>query len=360
MISGSLTISSHEKRSGTMLATKTAQQRAAASSAGTGTNKKVLVVGDSLINAGIITQTLIDVAAADVMGVTLLGTRGTAPNQHEGRGGWTVNDYATAGRTYYQFTASGVVTPPAINSTTYTNNGNTYTVQELNLVGGAGTIVCSVSPLNGAPTASGTLTKTSGTGDATIAFSSSAALSGNPFLIGGAINFAQYLANNSIATPDWVIIGLGINDCFSQTDDTACSALADAELAKLDTLIASIKSADANTRIGLMLPSPPSSDQDAFGSSYGTGQPRWRFKRNILIWARQMIAKYAGQEANRVYLVPSNTALDTVNNMSTAAAVPVNSRSAVTKARQNNGVHPGATGYQQIGDALWAFLKFYA
>lgn len=360
MASGSLTVAAHEKRGGTMLATKTAQQRAAASSAGTGANKKVLVVGDSLINAGTITQTLIDVAATDVMGVTLLGTRGAAPNRHEGRGGWTINDYATAGRTYYSFTASGVVTPPAINSTTYTNNGNTFTVQELNLVGGAGTIVCSVSPLSGTPTASGTLTKTSGSGDATIAFSASSALSGNPFWLGGAINFAQYLTNNSIAAPDWVIIGLGINDCFSQTDDTACSALADTELAKLDTLIASIKAADANTKIGLMLPSPPSADQDAFGASYGTGQPTWRFRRNILIWAWQMIAKYAGQESGRVYLVPSNTALDTVNNMNVAASAPVNSRSTVTKTRQNNGVHPGVTGYQQIGDAVWAFLKYYA
>ncbi len=110
-----------------------------------------------------------------------------------------------------------------------------------------------------------------------------------------------------------------------------------------------------------MLPSPPSASQETFEANYFAGQTRWRDKRNILIWARQMIAKYAGQEASRVYLIPSNTALDTVNNYARSAASPVNSRNAaVTIARQNNGVHPDTSGYPQIADAVWAFIKYYA
>lgn len=286
LASGALTVAAHEKLSGTLLTTKTAQLRAAASSAGTGTTKKVLVIGDSLVNAGTITQTLIDIAAGDVMGVTMLGTRGTGPNYHEGRGGWTISNY------------------------TSNYSDGTY---------GA-----------------------------------------NPFWIGGAVNVPQYLIDNSVATPDWVFIHLGINDVFSQTTDSGASAAADAAFTNLDTLITSIKAAGAGVKVGLMLPSPPSSDEDAFGFSYATGQTKWRFKRNILIWARQLIAKYSGQEASRIYVVPTNTALDTVNNMSRAASAPVNSRSSVNVARQNNGVHPAASGYQQIGDALWAFLKYYA
>lgn len=285
LASGDLTFRANSRRSGSLLLTKTIAQRAAASSAGTGTTKKVIVIGDSLVNAGVITQTLLDVAGADVMGVTLHGTRGIAPNLHEGRPGWKIANYTA-----------------------------------------------SFSDGSGA----------------------------NPFWIGGVLNFGQYLTNNSIAAPDWVFIALGINDVFNSADDVGASSLADAEFTKLDTLIASIKAADANTKIGLMIPSPPSSDEDSFGASYGSGQPRWRFKRNILIWARQLIAKYAGQEASRIYVVPTNTALDTVNNMSRAASAPVNSRSSVTATRQNNGVHPASSGYQQIGDALWAFLKYYA
>lgn len=360
LASGTVTIAAHDKRSGTLLTTKTAQQRAAASSAGTGLNKKVLVIGDSLIGAGVITQTVLDIAGSDVMAATMLGTQGTAPNKHEGRGGWSVGTYTSAGPTYYDFTVSGVTVEPAINAAEYTHNGSTYRVQVVNLTAGAGTLRCSVVS-GGAPLTSGTLTKSNGAaGDATIAFSATATAPGNPFWIGGAVNFPQYLTDNSLATPDWVFIHLGINDVFGQTSDSAASSFADSAFTQLDTLITSIKAAGAGIKVGLMIPTPPSADQDSFGANYDTGQTRWRFKRNILIWARQLIAKYAGQEASRIYIVPSNTALDTVNNMSRAASAPVNSRSAVTGQRQSNGVHPATSGYQQIGDALWAFLKFYA
>ncbi len=356
---GTLAVSAYDKRTGTLLVTKTAELRASAASAGTGLNKKVMVVGDSLVAANIITQTLIDVAAGDSMGVTLLGTRGTAPNVHEGRGGWTINDYSTVGRTYYQFNVNGVTTPPAINSTKYSNNGTVFTVQEVTLNGGAGSITCSVDS-GTSPAANGTLTKTFGTGDAILAFSASATVPGNPFWRGGAVNFAQYLSDTGTATPDWVFIALGINDVFSQTSDVTAAAMADGAFTSLDVLIASIKAAGAGIKIGLMLPSPPSASEDSFGANYGTGQTRWRDKRNILIWARQLIAKYVGQESSQIYIVPSNVALDTVNNMSIAGVAPINSRSTVTVTRQNNGVHPGTSGYQQIGDAIWAFLKYYA
>ena len=159
---------------------------------------------------------------------------------------------------------------------------------------------------------------------------------------------------------DWVLIQLGTNDVFFETSDGAAVSATQASLTRLDTLINSIKASDANTKVGLVIAPPPSFDQDSFGANYGTGQTRWRFKRNILIWARDIIAKYQGQEASRVFLVPSNTALDTLNNMSRASSAAVNSRSAVTSTRQNNGVHPVTSGYQQIGDALWAFLKYQA
>lgn len=360
MAAGTLSLAVYDKKTATLLTTKNMEQRAAASSAGTGMTKKVIVIGDSLINAGVITQTLLDNAGGDAMAVSLLGTQGTAPNKHEGRGGWTIANYTTAGPTYYDFTVSGIVTPPALNATEYSHNGAVYRVQTVTLVGGAGTLRCSVTS-GGAPLASGTLTKSNGSaGDATIAFTASAVAPGNPFWIGGALNFPQYLADSGAATPDWVFIALGINDGFSYTSDAAVSAAADSAFISLDALIASIKAAGASVKVALMIPTPPSSDQDSHGANYGVGQARWRSKRNVLIWGRQLIAKYAGQEASRVYLVPSNTALDTVNNMQRAAAAPVNSRSTVTVMRQNNGVHPATSGYQQIGDAMWAFLKYYA
>jgi len=358
--SGSMDIKVISKLTGAELSTATINLRAAVQAAGTGMNKKILVIGDSLINSGVITDTLLTIAASDPMDVTTYGTRGTAPNKHEGRGGWRVDDYTTFGRTYYRFTVTGVITPPVIWDT-YSHNGTNYYVDYSTLSGGAGTITCFMySGSMVAPTATGTLTKIAGTGDASIPFTVSAAVSGNPFWIGGAVNFSSYLINNGFPAMDWVIIQLGINDTFGQTTDVGASGLAISQFASLDTLIASIKASDAGTRVALMIPSPPSYSQDSFAYSEGTNTSRYRFKRNILLWAKELMAKYNNQEANRIYVIPSNVNLDVVNNMSVTTGILANSRSTVTVTRQTNGVHPAVTGYQQLADAVWAFLKYYA
>lgn len=277
--SGTLTIGASDKRTGDRLVGKIISPRSAASSAGSGANKKLIVVGDSLVAANTITQTLLDVAGADVMGVTLYGTLGTGSNKHEGRSGWTVSQYVS---------------------------------------------------------------------------------SGSPFYIGGVVDFDAYLTANSFPDPDWVLIQLGINDIFAQATDVGARTVALSRMTMLGTLITSIKAAGASIKVGLVLPPPPSIDQDAFGASYGAAYSRWRHKRNILIWCREMIAAFSGQEGDRIYLVPAGLSLDTSHNMSRASSAAWNSRSTENVARQNNGVHPANSGYQQIGDAIWAFLKYYA
>ena len=349
-----ITVKAHLK-DGVQIASKQATLVATAASDNPST-KTMLIVGDSLIAAGVITQTLLDNAASNVTKINLIGTQGTGSNKHEGRGGWAVNNYTTAGVTYYAFTVSGVTTEPLINATEYTHNGRTYRVQSVSLSSGSGTIICSVVSGTNAPLSSGTLTKSNAIqGDATIAFSASAAQSGNPFWFNGGVDFGQYLSTNSLATPDVVAIMLGVNDVFGQTSDSAASLLADSRLTSLDTLINSIKSVNSTIKVALMIPPPPAS-QDAFGKNYASGETAWRHKRNIVIWARQMIAKYSNQESNRIYLVATNVAIDTVNNYP-AESVAVNARNSATVTRQSNGVHPANSGYQQIADQLFAFIK---
>jgi len=102
-------------------------------------------------------------------------------------------DDASASVIAYAFTVSGVTVSPGIGST-WTNNGRTYTVTYVKITAGAGTVVATS---NGAPQASGTLTKSSGTGDATIAFSASvlsmAQASVDPSLILTTCDHASYL-----------------------------------------------------------------------------------------------------------------------------------------------------------------------
>lgn len=53
----------------------------------------VLVLGDSTVNAGTMTGAMLDLFEADGSELTLLGTRGSGENLHEGRGGWRSYDY---------------------------------------------------------------------------------------------------------------------------------------------------------------------------------------------------------------------------------------------------------------------------
>lgn len=73
--------------------------------------------------------------------------------------------------TAYTFQVSGISVSPTAGAT-YTNNAVTYTVTYVRLTSGAGQIVATGS---GAPTTSGTLVKSAGTGDANITFTAEAA-----------------------------------------------------------------------------------------------------------------------------------------------------------------------------------------
>ena len=66
-------------------------------SSGSGLSKKILLIGDSLTyNAPLSKHLVDDLLTDDVMGVELIGTRGSAPYLHEGRSGWSPYDYTHA------------------------------------------------------------------------------------------------------------------------------------------------------------------------------------------------------------------------------------------------------------------------
>ncbi len=88
---------------------------------------------------------------------------------------WTGSGNATQmpafGSNLYTFKVNSVSSSPAAGDT-YTNNTVTYTITFVSLVSGSGSIIASGS---GAPTTSGTLVRTAGSGDANITFTSEAA-----------------------------------------------------------------------------------------------------------------------------------------------------------------------------------------
>lgn len=75
---------------GDLLSSAETTIRVADSLAGAGTSRQALFIGDSTTEAGHYTGELLRLFSNDPMDLKLIGTRGTVPNVHEGRGGWKV------------------------------------------------------------------------------------------------------------------------------------------------------------------------------------------------------------------------------------------------------------------------------
>jgi len=253
---------------------------------GNAVNRKCIFIGDSTTSAGRYTQELLNLfGVSDPMDITLLGTVGTSPNLHEGRGGWKAYDYVT------QASISGV-------TNVFWNPGTT------------------------------------------------------------SFDFSYYMAQQVYSDVDYVGIHLGINDIFGYTDDVSLNAEIINILNRFDTMINSIKTYNTNVKIGILVTISPSKNQDAFGKNYNSDQTQWRYKRNNFLFMQALINKYIGQEASNIYLVPINVNLDTEHNMQTETVV-ANSRNSSTVVRQSNGVHPADSGYYQMADEVYYWLKSF-
>lgn len=170
---------------------------------------------------------------------------------------------------------------------------------------------------------------------------------------------AYYFANSGVAKPYWFFINLGINDVFSYSQDSVLAGIIDGLNSMCDTMISSIKEASPNTKIGVVLTIPPNYSQDAFGKAYKCGQNRARYKRNNVIWVDNQIKRYDNREDEGIYLVPVHTNLDTKYNMGMETNYHNKRNTTMTYESpiQNGGVHPVDSGYWQIADIYWFFLK---
>lgn len=263
--------------------------------AGDGRQASVLLIGDSLTHASIYPERLLSLAEkAGNPRLTLIGSHqpgGDASRvRHEGYGGWTAQRFATH----------------------YTG----------------------------------------------VARQGDARQRGSPFLYAEAegkpkLDFSAYCRDvNGGRPPDYVAIFLGPNDIFSYNDETIESGIR-TMIEHYDQLVGMVRSTAPQVRLGLMLPVPPASSQDAFGANYLNGQTRWQYRRNQHRLVERMIAHYGGREPEGIDLVPTYVNLDCRQNYPTQKEAV----DGVERIRQNNGVHPNTAGYNQIGDALFAWLK---
>ncbi len=157
--------------------------------------------------------------------------------------------------------------------------------------------------------------------------------------------------------PDYITILLGCNDNFGAKDDTIEKSI-DSFLANMEVLLKEFHRVRPDTKIGIVTLLPPSASQDAFGApgNYGCGQTRWQYRKNQHRVLEREYATFSGREAENVFIVPAYVNLDCVHNVITQK-VAVNARNPEIVVRQANGVHPDGTGYRQLADSIYNWLK---
>ena len=170
----------------------------------------------------------------------------------------------------------------------------------------------------------------------------------SPFLYLGADNkpkldVQRYLTENAGGkAPDVITFLLGINDCFGAKPDDlkAMDAHIDGVLTNADKLLEAMRAACPKTAFAVGLTTPPNSRQKAFEANYKDKYTRWGWKRIQHRLVEKMLNRWATSGAKGIYLVPTELNLDPV------AGYP-----------ENNGVHPSAVGYAQVGGTFYAWVK---
>lgn len=172
----------------------------------------------------------------------------------------------------------------------------------------------------------------------------------SPFLFAGpdgkpTLDLQRYLRENAEGqTPDVVTFLLGINDCFGANPDDLKAM--DAKIAEVldqaDKLLTAFHHAMPETALAVGLTTPPNSREAGFEANYHGKYHRWGWKRIQHRLVQSTMERFGYGRKPGVFLVPTELNLDPVDGYPT-----------------NNGVHPNAVGYAQIGTSFYAWLKLW-
>ena len=318
---------------------------------------KILALGDSLTYDGIwaaeaqrrIVGSGGSPTALGLSNIAFVGRKQENGIGFEGNGGWNWDSYSTAGSAVaYRFNVTGVTTAPTIYST-YTNNGQTFTVQEINITSGLGYIRCLAT---GAPQSSGTLTKATGNGDSALSFSSIVQDVANPFWnqSTGQLDFGSYVNNYCGGSLHAIYVMLTWNVGQPLTDFTVMVNSAKVLFNHIHSVYPSLKI----KIMGIPLPS-----LNGGLGLYGTGfSYAWQLGMiKTCLGMNKAYQDFANESSYSSYVEFINTSsqMDAENNMY-QADTPVNTRSVLTEKLGTNGLHPTNDGLRQIGDTVFRNL----
>lgn len=117
--------------------------------------------------------------------------------------------------------------------------------------------------------------------------------------------------------PDVILFLLGTNDISGAArdpdNDKAVRATLDDLFKNSDTLVRAFRKAAPGARIGLCLTPPCNARDAAFDFTYKGNYSRWNWKRAQDLLVRRQIREFSGREAENVFLVPTHLNLDPVS-----------------------------------------------
>jgi hypothetical protein len=156
----------------------------------------------------------------------------------------------------------------------------------------------------------------------------------------GVFDLARYFREDcGNQSPDVVTYLLGINDCFG-ADPNKPDVMINAVLDHADKLLAEFHKAAPKAMLAVGLTTPPNARQEGFTANYKDKYPRWGWKRIQHRLVQIMLKRLSNREKEGIYLVPTELNLDPVDGYP-----------------NNNGVHPNAVGYAQIGASFYSWMK---
>jgi lysophospholipase L1-like esterase len=159
--------------------------------------------------------------------------------------------------------------------------------------------------------------------------------------------------------PDYVTMFLGANELAGIVMDERNPDLVESierVLGHADRLIAGWQAAAPKAKIGLVTMYPPT-NQDGFGANYpGSRLKYWPYRKAQHQLVEMMIAKYANRVNDGLYVIPAYVNLDTEHAFPIELQ-PANARTTEKVPRIVNALHLTASGYGQLSDAIFGWLK---
>lgn len=319
----------------------------------------VACFGDSLTSSGVwcaeayrrLTQIGGTPAGNGLENIRFVGSKINNGAGYFGVGGWTWYSYLIQGALGYRFQVQNVSSLSV--GAEYTNNGNSFTIKEVNIIEGEGNILCSVTSLTPAPSTSGVLTKTSGTGDDTISFTSVEEDVQNPLwdVENNKMSFIPYANEVAEGSIDVVYTLLSWNGVTAWKDDF--ENIINQVKIFADTLHSEFPNAKMKI-MGVQVPSV----RGGMGANYGATGTSYADWYGMVVTTLNMNKAYqdfANEEgySDFVEFVNVSSQFDT-EYMMPHEQKDVNTRNSSTKEWiDTNGVHPSWEGYLQIADVVY-------